>query len=87
MMDDTPIMPVQPVQISVDRELLTRLDADPEVKARGRSAFIRDALHAYLRARDRIRIDEQIRAAYGGRRDATLREIENLIDSQAWPKK
>lgn len=79
-------MPAQAVQISLDRVLLKRLDADPEVKAKGRSAFIRDALRAYLRARERARIDEQIRAAYGGRADAMLREVESLVGRQPWPE-
>jgi CopG family transcriptional regulator / antitoxin EndoAI len=78
-------VPAQPVQISLDRGLLKRLDADPEVKAKGRSAFIRDALRVYLRARERARIDEKIRAAYGGRADAMLREVETLLRDQAWP--
>jgi metal-responsive CopG/Arc/MetJ family transcriptional regulator len=78
-------MPVQAVQISLDRGLLKRLDADPEVKAKGRSAFIRDALRVYLRARERARIDERIRAAYGGRGHAMLREVESLLGNQAWP--
>ncbi len=78
-------MAAQPVQISLDRELLQRLDANPEVKARGRSAFIRDALRAYLRVRERARIDHQIRAAYGGRASAMLREVESLLESQSWP--
>jgi metal-responsive CopG/Arc/MetJ family transcriptional regulator len=78
-------MSAQPVQISLDRELLKRLDADPEVKARGRSAFIRDALRAYLRARERARVDDQIRAAYVGRANAMLREVESLLESQSWP--
>ena len=78
-------MSVQPVQISLDRGLLKRLDADPEVKAKGRSAFIRDALRVYLRARERARIDDQIRAAYGGRANAMLREVESLLGSQSWP--
>jgi CopG family transcriptional regulator/antitoxin EndoAI len=78
-------MPAQPVQISLDRALLKRLDADPEVKAKGRSAFIRDALRVYLRARERARIDDQIRAAYRGRGNATLREVESLLESQSWP--
>jgi len=82
---DTATMPVQAVQISLDRGLLQRLDADPEVKAKGRSAFIRDALRVYLRARERARIDERIRAAYGGRGDAMLREVESLLGNQAWP--
>jgi metal-responsive CopG/Arc/MetJ family transcriptional regulator len=79
-------MPAKPVQISIDRRLLERLDADPEVRVKGRSAFIRDALRVYLRARERARIDDSIRAAYGGRADAMLREVETLLEGQAWPE-
>jgi len=40
--------PVRPVQISMDAALLRRIDADPEVRQRGRSAFIRSAIEMYL---------------------------------------
>lgn len=84
MVDDT-IMPAQAVQISLDRALLKRVDADPEARKKGRSAFVRDALRAYLRARERVRVDDAIRTAYGEDGGAMLHEIEELLGNQAWP--
>ena len=78
-------MPVRPVQISMDAALLRRIDADPEVRQRGRSAFIRSAIEMYLRARQRREIDEQLRNAYGGHADELLEEVSDLMHAQEWP--
>ena len=78
-------MPARPVQISIDAELLRRIDADPEVRERGRSAFVRAAVEAYLRARRRREMDAQIAAAYDGRADEVLEDVSDLIGEQAWP--
>jgi metal-responsive CopG/Arc/MetJ family transcriptional regulator len=78
-------MPSKAVQISLDRELLARIDADPDTRARGRSAFIRTAVQLYLAARQRQAHDAAIRRAYGGRADELLAEIEDLMAAQAWP--
>ena len=80
-------MPARPVQISMDAELLRRIDADPEVRERGRSVFIRSAIEMYLRARQRREIDEQLRKAYVGHADEMLAEISDLMDAQEWPPK
>ena len=79
-------MPARPVQISMDAELLRRIDADPEVRERGRSVFIRSAIEMYLRARQRREIDEQFRKAYAGHADEMLAEISDLMDAQEWPR-
>ncbi|MCY4375584.1 MAG: ribbon-helix-helix protein, CopG family [Spirochaetaceae bacterium] len=78
-------MPARPVQISMDAELLRRIDADPEVRERGRSVFIRSAIEMYLRARQGREIDEQFRKAHAGHADEMLAEIGDLMDAQAWP--
>ena len=78
-------MPARRVQISMDAELLRRIDADPEVRQRGRSAFIRSAIEMYLRAGQRREIDEQLRNAYGGHADELLEEVSDLMDAQEWP--
>ena len=57
----------------------------PEVRQRGRSAFIRSAIEMYLRARHRREIDEQLRNAYAGHADELLEEISDLMDAQEWP--
>ena len=78
-------MPARPVQISMDAELLRRIDADPEVRQRGRSVFVRSAIEMYLRVRQRREIDEQLRNAYAGHADELLNEISDLVDVQEWP--
>ena len=64
----------------MDAELLRRIDADPEVRERGRSVFIRSAIEMYLRARQRREIDEQFRKAYAGHADEMLAEISDLME-------
>jgi metal-responsive CopG/Arc/MetJ family transcriptional regulator len=78
-------MASKPVQISLDQQLLRRIDRDPETRQRGRSAFIRNAVSTYLRAKERHQVDEAIRRAYEGKDDEMLSEVEALIGSQAWP--
>lgn len=77
-------MTAKPVQISMDTALLQRIDADPEVRERGRSAFVRSAVELYLTAKERKEIDDQILRGYAGQADALLSEIEDLIGDQAW---
>jgi metal-responsive CopG/Arc/MetJ family transcriptional regulator len=79
-------MPSQPVQVSIEKSLLKRIDTDPETKKLGRSAFIRSAVELYLRAKERRAVDESIRRAYSGKRDELLTEIEDLIEVQQWPE-
>ena len=78
-------MAAKPVQVSIDLELLRRIDADPETREKGRSVFIRSAVSSYLRAKRRREIDEAIGAAYSGAADAMLAEVSDLLDAQAWP--
>lgn len=80
-------MPSQPVQVSIERALLERIDMDPETKKRGRSAFIRSAVELYLKAKERRDIDHAIRRAYAGKGAALLEEIDELIEVQEWPAK
>jgi len=81
--DDT--MAAKPVQVSIDLELLRRIDADPETRERGRSAFVRSAVSSYLDAKRRREIDAAIRAAYGGAGEDMQAEVAGLMDAQAWP--
>jgi metal-responsive CopG/Arc/MetJ family transcriptional regulator len=77
--------PARAVQISIDEELLSRIDRDVEARREGRSAFIRSAVHWYLEVKEQAAIDEAIRSAYRDRADEALSEIEPLIESQVWP--
>jgi metal-responsive CopG/Arc/MetJ family transcriptional regulator len=78
-------MTAKPVQVSIDTELLDRIDSDPEARERGRSAFIRSAVELYLTARERREIDARLARAYQGEADALLAEIEGLLGKQSWP--
>ena len=53
------------VQITMDEDLLAQLDADDEVKKKGRSAVIRLAVTRWLRSRKEQLIVEEYRRAYG----------------------
>jgi metal-responsive CopG/Arc/MetJ family transcriptional regulator len=81
-----PNMPSKPVQISLDTDLLDRVDADAETRERGRSAFVRAAIEQYLKAKERRRIDARIVAAYQGQAEAAMAEIADFMDVQAWPE-
>lgn len=78
-------MPARPVQISLDSDLLERIDADPETRAKGRSAFVRAAVQDYLAAKARREVDARIRAAYRQQADALMAETTDLLGRQAWP--
>jgi len=80
------IMPAKPVQVSIEAELLRRIDRDPETKAKGRSAFIRSAVSSYLDAKRKKGVDAAIRAAYGDAGDALEAEVADVVDAQAWPR-
>ena len=79
-------MSAKPVQISIDVELLQRIDSDPETREKGRSAFVRSAVSSYLDAKRRRDVDTAIRAAYGGAEDDIQAEVVDLMDAQAWPR-
>jgi metal-responsive CopG/Arc/MetJ family transcriptional regulator len=79
-------MSMQPIQVSIDEELLELIDEEPEVKERGRSAFIRSAIRLYLKAKERRAIDDQIRRAYEGCADEMLEEVAGLVNAQSWPE-
>lgn len=72
-------MPVKPVQISMDTELLSCVDQDPEVRRRGRSAVIDSAVRMYLAAKERQQLEACLATAYGGQADAMLDEVRSLL--------
>lgn len=57
---------MKPVQIMMDEGLLRRLDADEEVRRKGRSAVLRQAAAEYLRRSRKKRIAEAYERAYRG---------------------
>src|SRR5580658_6452105 len=80
-----PRNPSRSVQISLKQDLLRQVDAEPEVKKEGRSAFIAQAILLLLRVKREKLIDDQIRAAYEGHAEEILAEAMPLIESQVWP--
>jgi metal-responsive CopG/Arc/MetJ family transcriptional regulator len=78
-------MAAKAVQVSIDTDLLRRIDADPEARQKGRSAFIRSAVASYLRAKRRRDVDAAIAAAYSGAAKAMRADVADLLDAQAWP--
>ena len=78
-------MPVKAVQISMDTDLLRRVDALPETRRHGRSAFVRTAIESYLRRRKRREIDRAITSAFAEDAEVMLGEVDTLMDAQAWP--
>lgn len=79
-------MPVKPVQVSIDTELLRRIDSDSETQKRGRSAFIRSAARLYLAAKKRRDIEVRIHQAYAEKATHMLEEVSELISQQVWPE-
>lgn len=69
----------------MEPELLDQIDADPEAREKGRSAFVRSAVQLYLEAKKRQDIERQLAQAYAGEAGSLLEEIEALIGHQSWP--
>lgn len=80
-------MKTRPVQVSIDEDLLKKIDRDPETRRSGRSAVVRSALRLYLEAKRRRGVDAAIRRAYSGEANEMLGEIEELMGAQEWPKR
>jgi hypothetical protein len=72
------------IQVMFDEPLLERLDADEEVKRDGRSAVLRRAAAAYLKASRRRATADAYRQAYGGTGAGT--ELDGWADEGAWPE-
>jgi len=78
-------MSARPVQISLDSDLLDQIDADSEVREKGRSAFIGSAVQIYLKAKERLEIETRLVQAYSGEADNLLDEVAALLGAQKWP--
>jgi predicted RNA-binding protein YlxR (DUF448 family) len=78
-------MAAKAVQVSLDIDLLEKIDRDPETRAVGRSAFVTHAVELYFVAKQRAAVDEQLRRAYGGKAAELAKEVDELIEAQAWP--
>ena len=82
---------MKPVQVTFDDALLDRLDRHPTVRARGRSAVLREAAAEYLTKRDAEEIDRRYRAGYGAGGAASDApgiddELDGWAAEGAWPE-
>ena len=73
------------IQVTFDETLLERLDRNPAVRKRGRSAVLREAAAEYLKRQDAEDIARRYRAGY---RDASSLddELEGWAAEGAWPE-
>jgi metal-responsive CopG/Arc/MetJ family transcriptional regulator len=71
------------IQVTLDEDLLRRLDATEEARAVGRSAVLRRALREYLSRRRRSEIAEAYSRAYGQGR---VEELEGWGSEGVWPE-
>jgi predicted transcriptional regulator len=74
------------IQITLDEDLLARLDADEEVRRAGRSAVLRRAAAEYLRKRRKRAIADQYARAYAGSPGLGL-EYSGWEEGGAWPER
>ena len=72
------------IQITIDPELLHKIDHDEESIKKGRSAFLRQAVRSYLEQKRLKSISEKYRLGYkqGLAKDDDLTIWE---DEQVWP--
>jgi metal-responsive CopG/Arc/MetJ family transcriptional regulator len=75
---------VKTVQVTLDEELVARVDEAARNLGTTRSGFTRDALReALARLRER-QLEEKHREGYE-RHPVSAREVEAWLDEQAWP--
>ena len=72
------------VQVNLDEKLLAGLDADQQVRKRGRSAVLREVVAEYLERRRRASIASRYRRAYEGK-PGLGKEFEGWEDQGVWP--
>ena len=82
---------MKPVQVTFDDALLDKLDRHPTVRARGRSAVLREAAAEYLTKKDAEEIDRRYRAGYGAGGAAPDApgiddELDGWAAEGAWPE-
>lgn len=78
-------MYMKAIQVTFDEKLLKILDADEDVRKRGRSAVLRRAAAEYLDRRYAERITEAYRKAYGNGRGFDP-ELVGWESEGVWPE-
>ncbi len=71
------------IQITMDEQLLERLDNYPDAGRRGRSEIIREAVADYLAKKEAEGIDQALRRAYGP--GSPPDELEGWAGELVWP--
>ncbi len=72
------------IQITIDPDLLDKIDNDEESMKKGRSAFLRQAVRYYLEQKRLKSISEKYRSGYS---QALAKDDDLTIweDEQVWP--
>ena len=79
------LMYMKAIQVTFDEALLKRLDRDPAVRERGRSAVLREAAAAYLVRKEAEVIADRYLTGYGD--DAVLdAELDGWTGEGVWPQ-
>ena len=78
-------MYMKAIQITFDEALLERLDRDPAVRERGRSAVLREAAAAYLVRKEAEVISDAYRAGYGERAEIDA-DLDGWSGEGVWPQ-
>ena len=78
-------MYMKAIQITFDEVLLERLDRDPTVRERGRSAVLREAAAAYLARKEAEVIADTYRAGYGARAEIDA-DLDGWAGEGVWPR-
>ena len=73
------------VRVRFDVDLLERLDRDPAVRERGRSAVLREAVVEYLGRQEPEEIARRYQAGYRDL-DTLHDEMDGWPDEGAWPE-
>ena len=75
---------MKPIQVMFDEVLLAQLDADDQVKAKGRSAVLRQAAAVYLEHARQSSIARQYREAYSDTTELD-EELAGWEEEGVWP--
>ena len=79
-------MDMKAIQVTFDEALLERLDRDPGVRERGRSAVLREAAAAYLVRREAEVIADRYRSGYGDGAAVLDTELDGWTGEGVWPE-
>ena len=79
-------MYMKAIQVTLDEELLAKLDADDEVRRDGRSAVLRRAAEEYLRRRRKRAVADQYANAYGAKPSLGT-EFDGWQEEGSWPER